>query len=898
MKSLIIAEKPSVATDLARVLARAPGMGKFEKKGEGREHYFENESAIIASAVGHLVEQRLPTLPDGRSLPWKFEVLPVIPDKFELDPIEGSKTKLNQLIRLMKRRDVVELINACDAGREGELIFRYLVDYAGVAKTVRRMWMQSMTDGSILEAWDHLREDEEMRPLADAAVCRSESDWLVGINATRALTAYNSKYGGFNKTPVGRVQTPTLALMAEREREISSFLPRDYWEVSAQFRVQNGEYRGLWIDQSFKKPDENTLPSSEGGAGLAVEGKHARPSRLWTVEEAEAIAERCRDKTASLEEKKKPQRQIAPQLYDLTTLQREANSRLGYSARRTLQLAQRLYETHKALTYPRTDSRYLPQDYLVTVKETFTAISSATAGVLSDLPEHATHAREKEYLRADRRIFNDAKVSDHFAIIPTGKFPSRLDDFEQKLYDLVCRRFVAAFYPHAEFELTTRLSRIGQDCFKTDGKVLVEPGWLAVYGRRAGVPGRGGDTDELVSLSAAENQAAVISVEVEAGQTRPPARYNESTLLSAMETAGKRVEEDELREAMAERGLGTPATRAAVIEGLIQDKYVVRDGRDFYVNTRGLRLIEQLNEMGIDLLASPEMTGEWEHKLREMAQGRLARPSFMSEIKSLTTSIVDRAKQAATQAVQREYPPFPVACPNCGAAQLGQDEGRYKCQEPDCKFSLPKVIAQRPLSESEVRELLEKKFVGPLSGFLSRFKQPFDAALELREDKSGTLKHDFIFEKSAQEEEELEAIGVPEHKLCACSGCEGGVIYETPHSYLCDRRANGGTKVCKARLAKEYCKVQITRDQAIKFFQEGRTDLYENFISKKGRPFKAYLVAAPKGKRFVNFEFPPREGGATKKVSKKVAPGAVAVKKKATTKVVKKKAATKRAGGG
>ena len=586
-KSLIIAEKPSVANDLARVLGKDPAIGRFEKA----EDFYENDRYIISSAVGHLVQQALPTTAEGKNLPWNFDCLPVLPTVFALEPSEqkGGKSRLTVLKKLMKRKDVTELINACDAGREGELIFRYIVQFAEIEKPVRRLWMQSMTDGSIKEAFGHLRSDEEMRPLADAAYCRSESDWLVGINSTRAMTAFNSKFGGFNKTPVGRVQTPTLALLAEREQEIEDFVSADYFEVHGTFGVAAGTYAGRWFDPSYKKSEEKP---------------HARAERLWNKELADAIVARCEGKTAIVEEKKKPTSQIAPQLYDLTSLQREANGRFGFSARRTLQLAQSLYERHKALTYPRTDSSYLPDDYVPTSTATLEKISKSSGRALSDMPGHAAKALQNRWVTgANKRVFNGAKVSDHFAIIPTGEIPQSLDEAEQKLYDMVTRRFIAAFYPQAEFENTTRLSRIGDDIFKTEGKVLVEAGWLAVYGKNVGVPAAAAISDDeeddgkrsngdrqIVPVKPGESASTEKVVALEK-VTRPPARYNESTLLSAMETAGKRVDDEDLRDAMSERGLGTPATRAATIEGLILDKYITRDGRDLFVTTRGMRLI-------------------------------------------------------------------------------------------------------------------------------------------------------------------------------------------------------------------------------------------------------------------------------------------------------------------
>lgn len=862
-KSLIIAEKPSVATDLARVLGNDPAIGKFESK----KDFFENDKYLISSAVGHLVEQALPTTADGKTLPWKFDCLPVIPDEFELKPIDGNKMRLNLLIRLMKRKDVTEIINACDAGREGELIFRYIMKLSGIDKPTKRLWMQSMTNQAIQNAFSSLRTDEEMQPLAAAAVCRSESDWLVGINSTRAMTAYNSRFGGFNKTPVGRVQTPTLALLAEREVEIANFVEEPYFEVHGDFGVAAGEYHGRWFDESYKKSED--LP-------------HGRAERIWDLEKAKSIVARCEGKTAVVEEKKKPSKSTPPMLYDLTSLQREANGRFGLSARRTLQLAQSLYERHKALTYPRTDSKYLPEDYVATTIGTMKNISAESGGIVGNMPQFAKKVVDEQWIKGgNKRIFNSAKVSDHFAIIPTGQFPSRLDDYEQKIYDMVTRRFIATFFPAAEFELTKRISRIGEDAFKTDGKILVVPGWLAVYGKTAdGTKSSDEKDDDKTLVPVADGESAKAEkIEMLEKVTKPPPRFNESTLLSAMETAGKRVDDEELREAMSERGLGTPATRASTIEGLIQDKYVSREGRDLFVSTRGLRLIDQVKDMGIEILASPEMTGEWEFKLKEMEAGKLARPAFMEEIRTLTREVVDTAKKASAESLNREYPDFPVPCPACGASELGQDEVRYKCKQPECKFALPKLLATRPFTEAESEELLRKKFIGPLTGFMSRFKKPFDAAVELQEDKKAGLKAAFVFEKTPEEEAEVDAI-IEENKLCKCPVCKDGYIYTTPHSYVCNERVQGDG--CKGRLSREMCKYEIPPEQAKKFFEEGKTDLIEEFISKKGRPFKAHLTCNAKGKRILNWEFPPREP--KKKAASKKAPAKKAAAKKKAAK--------------
>jgi DNA topoisomerase-3 len=504
-KSLVIAEKPSVAADLARAL------GKIPKNGD----IFENEEYVITSAIGHLVELCLPGEMDKKRGKWSFANLPIIPDYFDLKPIEKTQTRFNLIKRLLKKAEITDVINACDAGREGELIFHYLLKLAGSKKPTRRLWLQSMTSEAIRDGFAALRKGEEMMPLADAAVCRSESDWLVGINGTRALTAFNSKDGGFQLTPVGRVQTPTLAILAEREVKIRDFIPRTYFEVFGDFGVSAGQYRGRWFDENFKK-----------GAT-----EDARAERIWDKVQAEEIAAKCAGKTGIIEEEKKPSTQASPLLYDLTTLQREANSRFGISAKRTLQIAQALYERHKVLTYPRTDSRYLPEDYVGNVKAAFTKFEAP------DLAEHARKALSQGWVRPNKRVFNDAKVTDHHAIIPTGVSPKSLDDFELKVYEMVAKRFIAVFYPAAQFEITTRITRVEGEAFKSDGKIITDPGWLAVYGKQAALDG-----EQTLCVVNKGESAQTEALEVKESQTKPPARFSEATLLSAMEGAGKRHE--------------------------------------------------------------------------------------------------------------------------------------------------------------------------------------------------------------------------------------------------------------------------------------------------------------------------------------------------------------------
>jgi len=844
-KILIIAEKPSVMTDLSKALAKP--LGKFEKVGSARDAYFENDNAIITSAVGHLVELRMPTGPNGKKLPWNFDVLPAIPARFELEAKPDTETRLKQVLKLAKRKDVDALVNACDAGREGELIFQYIVDFGGITKPAKRLWMQSMTQGAILEAWDKLRTDEQMQPLADAARCRSESDWLVGLNATRALTCFNSRHGGFNITAAGRVQTPTLAILAAREQEIRDFKSEAYHEVHATFGVAAGEYLGKWIDTAWKKnPDQ----------------PHARPERIWQRPLAEAIVARCAGKSGIVSEEKKAQTQIAPQLYDLTTLQREA----PFSAKGTLQIAQALYEKHKVITYPRTDSRYLPEDYLGNVRSTLGELANSDHA-------NATHAQavlngssiadeqiKGPHLHKSRRVFDNKKVSDHFAIIPTGK-TAKLSDTEQKVFDMIVKRFIAVFYPQAEFEQTTRLTTISHnditDVFKTEGRVLVSPGWLEVYGRR---PGVASGKDELVAATPGES-ADVLSIELIDEETKPPARFTESTLLSAMEGAGKLIDDEALREAMAERGLGTPATRAATIEGLIAQKYLARDGRELHVTGSGMRLIELVTDMHIEGLASPRLTGDWEYKLRQMEQGLLQREEFMREIIGYTEDIVTRARARAEEAKNKKFPDLNVTCPACGAPSLKQTDATYECREPACKFKAKKHIAGRLLTEDEAKELFSKGFVGPLTGFKSKFNKPFDAGLEM----DAKFKINFKFDNDDDEAPEL-----TEEQLIGETETPDGKklkIYQSEKAYhlpeLVTKKEPHGIRIGKSIL-----QCEIPQDQVFKMITEGKSGLLKGFVSNRTkRKFDAFLTFdQATGK--IGFEFPPRPA---KKAAKKAA---------------------------
>ncbi len=814
-KTLIIAEKPSVAGDISKAL------GKFEKNAD----FYENDQYVISSAVGHLLTIAVPEQFEVKRGKWTFANLPVIPPHFDLLPIEKNEARLKVLVKLIKRKDVSAIVNACDAGREGELIFRYIVQYAKAKQPIQRLWLQSMTAAAIRDGFAHLRTDGEMIPLADAATCRSESDWLIGINGTRAMTAFNSKTGGFHLTTVGRVQTPTLAILVEREEKIKKFIPRNYWEIHGTFGAQAGEYVGRWFDEKFSKKDGDDQLKQE---------------RVWDVAFAGAIKTKCLGKPGIVTEESKPTTSMSPALYDLTTLQREANGRFGFSAKNTLGLAQALYEKHKVLTYPRTDSRALPEDYLETVKTTMAMLAE------TNYRTPAETILKNGWIRPNKRIFNNAKVSDHFAIIPTLIAPKALSEPEQKLYDLVTKRFLAIFYPAAEFLVTTRVTRVESEPFKSEGKVMVNAGWLAVYGKEAA---ESDDTPSLVPVQPNET-VKTVKIEVEANVTKPPARYSEATLLGAMEGAGKLIDDEELREAMSDKGLGTPATRATIIEGLIWEKYITRNGRELQPMAKAFSLITLLRGLEIPQLCSPELTGEWEFKLNLMARGKMKREDFMSEIADATRDMVAKAKSHESDTVPGDYGKLNVPCPKCGG-EIHENYKKFQCQK--CDFSLWKIVASRQLEISEVEELISKGVVGPLQGFRSKQGFPFAAIIKM----GAEFKPEFDFGNDQNKDGEANAPVdfTGKEPLGKCPKC-GARVFDAGMNYICEN-ATGAAKTCTFKTGKIILQQPIEAAQVKKMLETGKTDLLTKFISKKNnRAFKAFLVIKDGG---TAFEFAPRE---------------------------------------
>ena len=830
-KTLIIAEKPSVASDIAKAL------GNIKKDGD----HFENDQYVISSAVGHLVEIGEPEDEEVKRGKWTFAKLPVLPSHFALKPIEKTADRLKQVTRLIKRKDISLIINACDAGREGELIFRLIQEHAKAKQPVKRLWLQSMTAGSIRDGFAKLRDDSELQGLADAARCRSEADWLVGINGTRAMTAFNSKSGGFHLTTVGRVQTPTLALMVEREERIRKFVSRTYFEVHATFDAKAGQYAGRWFDEKFKKNDD----------------EHARAERIFDTPDAakadakvraQAIAAKCQGKLGTVEEESKPTTQAPPLLYDLTSLQREANSRFGFSARTTLSLAQALYEKHKVLTYPRTDARALPEDYVPTVGQTLEQLEETNR-----YGQFAREIRNKKYVRlSNKRVFDNTKISDHFAIIPTLQLPKALNELEEKLYDLVVKRFLAVFYPSAEFQQTTRITRVENEAFKSEGKVLVNAGWLAVYGKEA-------DTEETGNLTIVEKGEKPKASEVIAKelQTKPPARYSEATLLSAMEGAGKLIDDEELRAAMKEKGLGTPATRASIIEGLILQKYLVREEKVLKPTPQAFSLITLLSGLNVPQLTQAELTANWETQLARMEKGEFSREKFMAEIVEMAKYIVTAAKGYESDTIPGDFSDLSVPCPKC-QSPMKENYKKFACTK--CDYGFWKILAGRQLSVEEAETLIRDRKVGPLEGFRSKLGRAFNADLKMND----ALEIEFSFGDNDNDAEPPDFSD--QTPIGKCPKC-GKNVFETETAYICEQAAQKERpRKCDFRSGRMILQQPIEREQMVKLLTDGKTDLLTKFVSTRTkRPFSAFLVQERKKDDVkIGFEFPPREPKAPK----------------------------------
>jgi DNA topoisomerase-3 len=858
-KSLVITEKPSVARDIVAAL------GGFTE----HDGFWESDDYVVTFSVGHIVELLSPEDVDPIYKRWTLDTLPILPAAFKLKQKQGQSERIRAIKKLLARKDIDVVVNACDAGREGELIFREILEFLECDKPTKRLWLQSMTADSIRNGFGSLVDGSQYDGLGAAASCRSKSDWLIGMNATRALT--RRLKGRKEKTAwsAGRVQTPTLAIVVDRELEVLAHVPRPYWQLQGKFLAGELEYLGTWFDPSFTAP--------EG------EEREQRDDRIFESERANQLLELVSGKSAAASETRKPSRETAPPLYDLTSLQREGNRRFGWSARRTLNAAQRCYEAHKLLTYPRTDSRCLPNDYRAIVDGVLQAFAAA-----GPFQTEAT-ALVENGLENVERTFDDAKVSDHFAIIPTGKVPdANLSGDDQRLFDLVARRFLANFHPPAVWTRVERVTEVAGQSFRSRARTLDEPGWRAVIGQTEQ------EDQALPPLAPGSDEATGVAVrtanlELVAEKTKPLARITEARLLSLMESAGEDIEDEEIAAAISEKGIGTPATRADVIENLIAKSYLVRAGKSLRPTVKGIRLVDVLRRIKIDRLASAALTGELEYDLRRVERGSMKATQFMDEIVEYTKQIVDVAVSFQYEDLYPDEESL-GKCPLCGRPVF-ERSWFYRCleipgatEETDCRFRIWKDKSGRYMDRQTVRILLDKGETDELEGFAARDGRTYSARLTLED---GDVVIHGVAGSGSERVTEAPEYEVNDEPLGPCPmGC-GSQVVETPTHFQCQagiaKAAENAEKArafeesqpkelkrrkrwkappedqpCGLLLPRTVCKREITRDDALQFIGPNKkTELLTDFTSRFGRPFSAMLFVKENGRH--GFEFQPRQ---------------------------------------
>jgi DNA topoisomerase III len=902
-KRLVITEKPSVARDIVHVL------GGFQE----HEGFWENDQFVVTFAVGHLLELPAPEDLDPKFKRWTLDTLPILPEVFPLKPKAGASERLRIIKKLERRADVDSMVNACDAGREGELIFREIVEYLESEKSIERLWLQSMTSDAIRVGFEVLRPGAQYERLSAAAHCRNYSDWLIGMNATRALTRRLKTRSENQAWSAGRVQTPTLGMLVHREREVLRHRPAPYWMIHSRFGHEGEIYEGVWFDPNFVRDQEG-------------EDVGPRDDRIFDQKKAEEILHRVIGKAALASEERKPSKETAPPLFDLTSLQREGNRRFGWSARRTLNAAQRCYEAHKVLTYPRTSSRALPEDYKPVVDE-----------VIGRLGQDERFQKASQRLGADgllntQRIFDNSKVSDHFAIVPTGELSTALSGDDARVFELVTRRFLAAFYPPAVWSKVERITRVESDHFRSRARTLEIPGWREVFQEV--------DDEEkpvrLPPLVPGLEVAADVEVEAQDFQskeeeTKPPPHITEARLLSLMEHAGREVEDEDAREAMKDCGIGTPATRADILENLISKGYVMRAGRALRPSVKGIRLIDILERMDAQRLASPELTGQLEQFLLQVERGEAPAEAFMKEVYGYTREVVELAKNFEFDEIYPYEDPLGV-CPLC-QEEVFEHSWFYRCRpkegidprkdENDCPFRVWKDKSGRYVDRETVRELLKDGRSRVLDGFLTRQGRSYKGRLELLD---GRVELERL--ESSDDSEgisETPEYEVDERSLGPCPRCTAPLL-ETRGTFVCStglgvlraaakdeastlslrkREIPEGMDYCPVLLPRTVCRREVTREEALTYFTQGKTEVLTDFISRKGRPFSATLVLKDTGRH--GFEFLPRGGaqpaaegdgtdGSTGAAPKRAGKKKTVSKASTAKKTVTKKKATKKSG--
>ncbi len=860
-KRLVISEKPSVARDIAAAL------GGFV---EGKDDYLESEDFVVTWALGHLLELCEPQDYDKQLKSWSVKLLPIIPDAFQVKPRDGQKKRLDLIKRLGKRKDVDGVINACDAGREGEMIFRRIATHVGLDKKPQeRLWLQSMTHQSIRLAFDNLRPGSDLDKLGEAAKLRAIGDWLIGMNATRALTQRLKSKGERGAWSAGRVQTPTLWMLVERELAILAHNPRAYWELEATFSV-GGDGAHSWAAKYYNPAKKKTEADPEQRPGRIFDGAYVAKLLAAVKAQGSGVAS----------EKRKKSKQKPPLMFDLTSLQREANRRFSMSAKRALDAAQRLYEGHKATTYPRTDSRYLPDDYEATVRETLDKLAAG-----SDQKDVAQKVLTDGLQNMDR-ILDSSKITDHFAIVPTGTIPTGLTGDDVKIYELVVRQFIASMMGPATWANVERIVAVdvGEDApaqFRSTAKSLEIPGFLEALGQEAGA---GTHMPHLVpnQETAAGVPANIDDISDFEKQTRPPARFNEGQLLRMMETAGESIDETDLSEAMRGRGLGTPATRADTIERLVYTSYARRVEGRLAPSSKAMRLMDVLRRVDAFALTSPKLTGEWQHLLNLIEIGD-------RDPTTVRTNIVDYTKDVISSLVGFEHDtlyddePSLGICPNCGGA-VRESAWGYACEVntgkgAECNFIIWKDRAGKFIDRRLAARLIVERKLGPVDGFVDRGGRRYLSGMLSLEKDPDTDKWLLITEFGKSEDDEDEVVsGV----LAPCLEHEDCEIMETNIRFVCKKVLAGETRKGPV-LPVKVCQREMSLDEAKAFFGEaGRTETLDGFISKRNRPFRGLLFRKPTGKH--GFEFPPREPRKGKAPAKKKAAAKKSTAKKSTAK--------------
>lgn len=659
MIRVIVSEKPS----MGRAIASALGI-----TGTGR-NFIQADNVIVTWCVGHLATPVDPEVYDPDLKTWKLDPLPFYPKIFRYVPIAATKSQYDVVAGLLTRKDVVDVVNATDAGREGELIFDLVYHLSGCKKPVKRFWTSSLTDNAIRDAYAQMKPGNAYRGLRDAAYCRQEADWLVGINCTRAQTLVMRNGGGEGVYSVGRVQTPTLALLVNREIEITNFVARDFWTLIATFQAKGGTYQGKWF-QKIDGKDQTRFDKEEDAKELAkkLTGLPGKIASVTTKQEA-----------------KKPER-----LYDLTNLQKEANRRFGFTAEHTLELAQDLYEA-KLISYPRTNSRYLTA---ADAEKAPNWIRAIAMGQLSELQPFVAELRQRWPVKLDGRFVNDKEVEDHPALTPTENPAKNLQGEKLMIYDLIARRFLAAFFPDRIEDRTIIITLVGNENFRTTGIVLREQGWSAVDPPHIRAQKeKESVADEESGLLPAVSKAEMVALRnllCKAGKTMPPKNMTEADLLGAMQTAGRDLGDDELKGAMKDCGLGTPATRANIIETLVKRDYVIRNKNILRPTSKGIALIQSIQA---DNLKSPQMTGEWEAKLERMRRDDISREEFMAGIRSFVTEVVGQIKQQASTSGPRVFGSVVGKCPKCGSdLMLRNWKGKHYVKCADAEDSKCMVV--------------------------------------------------------------------------------------------------------------------------------------------------------------------------------------------------------------